>query len=385
MDGNNNELYVTDRASVSEERMAQKKALCIKAYQTDKEYHLKLQECDVVTLIKDEAKDELWYGESNGKEGYFEQNCVVLMPMSLSHLQLSSEVSLFVYVVSFSHLLFQQEWKRINLATQKMEFKKGDVICNANDLATIGMLYFVMQGVCVQTEDEHPIYFTECDVFGELGVLCGTKMGADVVVFSERAVITQMDCREGSSLNALLENDVELSSRLFRYVAGVCATRLKLLEELVHHQELAKAVVREKIKKKPRKKKQAQKMEFEGEGIVEITPEEKKIEQATAEPIGLYLFFCLFVFLNLLPSRKRTKEQYTNNKKEVFFPSRSFFRAKDRDNSKEKVYISHWGRNSDYKKEEQRSKIWQEGEENNVRTEEDRIESEKKVTGTPRS
>ena len=240
---------------------SQKRALCIKDYRTDKEYHLKLTECDKVTLIKDEAKDELWYGECDGKEGYFEQSCVILMPMSLSHLQLS-----------------QEEWKRINSASQKLEFKKGDVVCHADDFATIGMLYFVMKGVCVQVEDEHPIYYTDSDVFGELGVLCGTKMSSAVVAFSETVLVTKMDCRQGSALSALLETDVTLAFRLFRYVAGVCATRSRLLEEVVHQRNLAKAVVREKIKKKPKKKKQTQKIEFEGDGITDV---DEKADQMT--------------------------------------------------------------------------------------------------------
>lgn len=191
-----------------------RQALCVKPYTSDKEYHLVLEACAVVTLVKHEPKDELWYGECKGNEGYFPRDAVVLMP-----------------VVSPELLPPANDWRRISDFCQKLTFHKGDVICNVSDPATVGFLFIVDQGVCMQS-DGIGIYFAEMDVFGELGVLLGVPISYAVTAFSDKVNILQMDCREGSPLSKLLlEEDLPLASRLFRYVASVCATRVEMLEE----------------------------------------------------------------------------------------------------------------------------------------------------------
>ena len=205
-------------------------ALCTRAYRGEN-FHLELRECDVVTLVKDDPKEELWYGECGQREGYFRREAVVLMPE----------------LIPESQRLSPSQLETLAGKSQRLEFGRGELVCRERDLSCVGFLYIVLEGICVQTGDGEPLYLAKDDVFGELGVLLGSPLADAVTVFSERAQLMQLDCRHGSALATHFETDVALAGDVFRFVAAVCAARVELLQERLRRQALARLVVRERL------------------------------------------------------------------------------------------------------------------------------------------
>lgn len=70
----------------------------------------------MVVLVKDDPKEELWYGEIDGadKEGYFPRDCVTLMPRAVSpsmqlsgaDLEILTECSQRLKVISWHFVVF---------------------------------------------------------------------------------------------------------------------------------------------------------------------------------------------------------------------------------------------------------------------------------------
>jgi CRP-like cAMP-binding protein len=224
-----------ERGTDESQSVAPLLALCTRPYRGEN-FHLQLKECDVVTLIKDDPKEELWYGECGGREGYFGRDAVVLMPERIPEAQ----------------RLSPSQHQVLAGLSQRLEFGHSELVCRENDLSCVGFLYFVLEGVCVQAAaGGEPLYLAKDDVFGELGVLLGSPLAEPVTVFSERAVLLQLDCRHGSPLSALFESDVALAGDVFRFVATVCAARVEQLQERLRRQSLSRLVIRERVAPAP--------------------------------------------------------------------------------------------------------------------------------------
>ncbi len=136
--------------------------------------------------------------------------------------------------------------------SQRLEFGHGELVCREQDLGCVGFLYFVLDGVCVQSvAGGQPLYLAKDDVFGELGVLLGSPLADPVTVFSDRATLLQLDCRHGIALSALFESDVALAGDVFRFVAAVCAARVEQLQERLRRQALSRLVIRDRVAPAP--------------------------------------------------------------------------------------------------------------------------------------
>jgi hypothetical protein len=223
------------------------RGLCIHEYAP-----MGLRECDEVILVKDDPKEEMWYGERvQGGEGYFPATSVVLMPPAIpTALKLS-----------------QSQYALLAAKGRRVQVSKGQRIAQSGDLSSVGLLYFVETGVCC-SETAPTLYYTREDVWGELGVLIGCPLENGIVCFSAEATILQLDCRRGSVLDKLLREDQKLGVSLFQYVAAVCATRVRQLEEEARRKAVTKAIIRDKIVSNV--KRGADKVEFEEEGMVVI-------------------------------------------------------------------------------------------------------------------
>lgn len=237
------------------------RALCIEAYSADTPFHLQLAECDHVALIKHDPKEALWYGECRGREGYFPKSHVTAAPAEVpAALQLSPA-----------------HWEALVAQAQVLHYRKGELVCAAGDAAGVGFLFIVREGVCVQrgvaARPEQPAFYAGAHaVYGELGVLIGAPMSYEVKAFSAAVAVLRLDCRQGSPVAALLDADVALAARLFRFVAGVCALRVDAmvlrLEELRQRAE----VVRQRITAGAvRRKSSRKKIEAEDEGLVVVS------------------------------------------------------------------------------------------------------------------
>ena len=191
-----------------------KRAVAVTPYlaKTKDELSLSLYDFLVITGGKQEEEKQYFYGRCKGKDGYFPEECVVMLPNNHKSKKVPS---------SF-------EWEQLISGAKEMTFEAGQVIVKKGDRqeSKEKHIYIIMDGVCHLETDKLSFFISKGDIFGELTMLLDEPSISNVTVKAKCQVLLL----NADKLNMMfLKRDPILGHKFYTFLSTSLNKRLRMM------------------------------------------------------------------------------------------------------------------------------------------------------------